>query len=245
MRKCLRNYRRMMTESEEEKDKKIKELEEKLKKLEEAVKVGKDEKEGTEEEAGIGIAEEVIGGFLPGLGKMVAGLKTTEAFKERFEEVDREIEKRMKEGGGGTTRGKSSIGKRPHIEASYSVRTLTGEKHEPSFRGKERVQRGREKERVKEIRVDKEAVKQKEPLIDIMAEKDYIMVIAEMPGVEEEALKTEIGDSGTKLIIFTEGEDKKRYYKEVDLPSPVKRELKRMYKHGVLEVRLEKEAEKK
>ena len=235
-----------MTENEEERDKKIKELEEKLKKLEEAVKAGKDEKEETKEaEEGIGIAEEVLGGFLPGLGKMVAGLKKTDAFKERFEEVDREIEKRMKEGGGGTTSGRSSIGKRPHIEASYSVRTIVGEKHEPSFRGKERVQRGREKERVKEIRVDKEAVTQKEPLIDIMSEKDYIMVIAEMPGVEEEAIKTELDDSGTKLIIFTEGEDKKRYYKEVDLPSPVKGELKRMYKHGVLEVRLEKEAEKK
>ncbi len=230
-----------MIENEEERDKKIKELEEKLKKLEEAVKAGKGEKEETKEaEEGIGIAEEVLGGFLPGLGKMVAGLKKSEAFKERFEEVDREIEKRMKEGGG-----KPSIGKRPHIEASYSVRTIVGEKHEPSFGGKERVQRGREKERVKEIRVDKEAVKQKEPLIDIMAEKDYIMVVAEMPGVEEEAIKTEITDSGTKLVIFTEGEAKKRYYKEVDLPSPVKGELKRMYKHGVLELRLKKEAEKK
>ena len=233
-----------MTENEEEKDRKIKELEEKLKKLEEAVKAGKDEKAGTEEE---GVAEEILGGFLPGLGKMVAGLKNSDAFKERFEEVDREIEKRMKEGGGGTTRGRSSIGMRPHVDINYSVRTLTGEKHVSSFSGKGGAQRQKRpaKERVKEVRVDKEAVKKKEPLIDIMAEKDYIMVIAEMPGVEEEAIKTEIGDSGTKLIIFTEGEDKKRYYKEVDLPSPVKGELKRMYKHGVLEVRLEKEAEKK
>ena len=236
--------KKTMTENEEEKDKKIKELEEKLKKLEEAVKAGKDEKGGTEEEAGIGAAEQILGGFLPGLGKMVAGLKNSEAFKERFEEVDREIEKRMKEGGGGaTSRGRSSIGMRPHVDVNYSVRTLSGEKHVSSFSGKEEAQRqrGREKEHVKEIRVDKEEVKQKEPLIDIMAEKDYIMVIAEMPGVEEEAIKAEIGDSGTKLIIFTEGEDKKRYYKEVDLPSPVKGELKRMYKHGVLEVRLEKE----
>ena len=245
-----------MTENEEEKEKKIKELEEKVKKLEKAVKSGKEEKEETEEEEeGTGIAEEIIGGFFPGLGKMVKGLKKSEAFKERFEEVDREIEERMKEGGSGSgreiSRGRYSVGKRPgpHVEADYSVRTLVGEKHEPSFgrvRGREEAQRRREREkRVKEIRVDKEAVKEKEPLIDIMAEKDCIMVIAEMPGVEEKDIKTEIGDGSGKLIISTEGEGegegKSKYYKEVDLPSGVKGEIKRMYKHGVLEVRLEKE----
>ncbi len=41
-----------------------------------------------------------------------------------------------------------------------------------------------------------------------------------------------------------EGEGKSKYYKEVDLPSEVKGEIKRMYKHGVLEVRLEKEVKK-
>ena len=219
-----------MSENEEEKDKKIKDLEEKLRKL---------------EETGIGATEGILGGLLPGLGKMVAGLKNSDAFKERFEEVDREIEKKLKEGGGGgTLRGRSSIGMRPHVDINYSVRTLTGEKYDSSFRGKGETQRQtrREKAPIKEIRMDKEAVMQKEPLIDIMAEKDYIMVIAEMPGVEEEAIKTEIGKSRTKLVIFTEGGDKKRYYKEVDLPSPVKGELKKMYKNGVLEVRLEKEA---
>ena len=245
-----------MTENEErEEKKKIKELEEKVKKLEKAVKTEKEEKEVTEEEEeGTGIAEEIIGGFFPGLGKMVKGLKKSEVFKERFEEVDKEIEERMKEGGSGReiSRGRYSVGKRPgpHVEADYSVRTIVGEKHEPSFgrvRGREEVQRRREREkRVKEIRVDKEAVKEKEPLIDIMAEKDYIMVIAEMPGVEEKDIKTEIGDGSGKLIISTEGkgegegEGKSKYYKEVDLPSEVKGEIKRMYKHGVLEVRLEK-----
>ena len=247
-----------MTENEErEEKKKIKELEEKVKKLEKAVKTEKEEKEVTEEEEeGTGIAEEIIGGFFPGLGKMVKGLKKSEVFKERFGEVDKEIEARMKEGGGGggreISRGRYSVGKRPHIEADYSVRTIVGEKHEPSYRkvrGREEVQRRREREkRVKEIRVDKEAVKEKEPLIDIMDEKDCIMVIAEMPGVEEKDIKTEIGDGSGKLIISTEGEGegegKRKYYKEVDLPSGVKGEIKRMYKHGVLEVRLEKEVKK-
>ncbi len=248
-----------MTENEEEKEKKkIKELEEKVKKLEKEVKVktGKEEKEEKEEEEeGTGIAEEIIGGFFPGLGKMVKGLGKSEVFKERLGEVDREIEERMKEGGGGSgreiSREKYSMGKRPHVEADYSVRTLVGEKHKPSFRGREEVQRRGEREkeqdRVKEIRVDKEAVKEKEPLIDIRDEKDYIMVIAEIPGVDEEEIKTEIGDGGNKLIISTEGEGegKSKYYKEVDLPSEVKGEIKRMYKHGILEVRLEKGEEKK
>ena len=244
----------MTGNEEEEKEKKIKELEEKVKKLEKAVKAEKEEAE--EEEEGTGIAEEIIGGFFPGLGKMVKGLKKSEVFKERFEEVDREIEERRKEGGSGReiSRGRYSVGKRPgpHVEADYSVRTIVGEKHEPSYRkvrGREEVQRRREREkRVKEIRVDKEAVKEKEPLIDIMDEKDCIMVIAEMPGVEEKDIKTEIGDGSGKLIISTEGEGegegKSKYYKEVDLPSGVKGEIKRMYKHGVLEVRLEKEEKK-
>jgi len=162
-------------------------------------------------------------------------MKKSEVFRERFEEVDREIEERMKGGIGGReiSRGRYSIGRCPRVDFGYSVRTLVEEKYEPSFRG-------REKRMVREIRVDEEAAKEKEPLIDIMDEKDYMVVIAEVPGVEEEDIKIEIGDGGGKLIISTEGEDKRRYYKEVDLPSKVKGEIKRMYKHGVLEVKLEK-----
>ncbi len=83
----------------------------------------------------------------------------------------------------------------------------------------------------------------REPIIDIFDEKDYLEIIAEIPGVNEEDIKTEI--KGDILIISAESGDRK-YSKEILLPKGADtKEIKSTYKNGILKLRLEKNIEKK
>lgn len=77
-----------------------------------------------------------------------------------------------------------------------------------------------------------------EPLVDVIDGKDSVTVYAELPGVE----KGEIGLSATESgLTISVPNDKRRYYKEVDLPSKINPDTaKATYKNGVLEVYLEK-----
>ncbi len=80
--------------------------------------------------------------------------------------------------------------------------------------------------------------KVREPLIDLFDEADKIVIVAEIPGVEEEKIKIEVKDD----IIELKAEDSdKKYHKEILLPAKVKKEsLRTTYKNGVLEITLTK-----
>ncbi|ABM81090.1 archaeal heat shock protein Hsp20 [Hyperthermus butylicus] len=78
-----------------------------------------------------------------------------------------------------------------------------------------------------------------EPLVEVIDEKDKVVVIAEIPGVEKDKIDIRIKDG--KLIIRAEDRERK-YYKEIELPPNIKPETaKAKYKNGVLEVTIEKE----
>lgn len=78
----------------------------------------------------------------------------------------------------------------------------------------------------------------REPIIDIFDEKEEVRLYAEIPGVSEEKIETEI--SGDILKLSAENTDRK-YAKEILLPSKVKPEtLEKTYKNGVLEIRIKK-----
>lgn len=78
----------------------------------------------------------------------------------------------------------------------------------------------------------------REPLVDLFDEADKIVIVAEIPGVEEGKIKVEVKDD----IVELEAEDSdKKYHKEILLPSKVKKEsLRSTYKNGVLEITLTK-----
>ncbi|MBD3182391.1 Hsp20/alpha crystallin family protein [Candidatus Poribacteria bacterium] len=79
----------------------------------------------------------------------------------------------------------------------------------------------------------------REPMVDIFDEGDYILVIAEMPGVSETEIKYEIkGD-----ILILSGEKKERkYYKEILLSAPVDEEkTKYSNRNGIVEIKLWKQ----
>lgn len=81
----------------------------------------------------------------------------------------------------------------------------------------------------------------REPIIDVMEEKDKVIVIAELPGVSDKEIKVSVHDD----ILVIEASNKDRgYAKEVLLPYAVDAsEVKRSYKNGILKVTLSRATE--
>jgi len=76
----------------------------------------------------------------------------------------------------------------------------------------------------------------REPIVDIFDEEDLVLVLAELPGVEEGDIHLEVKDD--ILNLTAEGKDRK-YSKEVLLPSVVDADtMESTYKNGVLEIKL-------
>ena len=90
----------------------------------------------------------------------------------------------------------------------------------------EELKREKEKEIFAEVREDEEG---------------HLVVLAELPGVEEEDILLEVENV---LKISVNGKNKNgKYSKQVLLPEPAKI-MEKTYKHNVLEVKLKKEVEK-
>src|SRR3990172_6307914 len=79
---------------------------------------------------------------------------------------------------------------------------------------------------------------EREPITDVFDEKEEVVVMAEMPGINEEGISLDL--KGDILEIKAVGKDRK-YHKEVLLPSKVKSEtLTSAYKNGILEIKIKK-----
>jgi HSP20 family protein len=75
----------------------------------------------------------------------------------------------------------------------------------------------------------------REPLVDVFDEGETMIVIAELPGVEESEVRVEV--HGDVLSLETTGE--RRYAREVLLPAPALPDsLRQTYRNGILELRL-------
>lgn len=78
----------------------------------------------------------------------------------------------------------------------------------------------------------------REPLVDVLDEGDYLVIIAELPGVEAEDVHQEV--EGDILELRAETSDRK-YSKEVLLPAAVDpASMRSSYRNGILEIRLRK-----
>ena len=79
---------------------------------------------------------------------------------------------------------------------------------------------------------------EREPIADVFDEKDHILVVAELPGIEEGDIKTEIKDD---ILNISAEKGERKYKKEVLLPSKVEAEpIFSAYKNGILEIKLKK-----
>ncbi len=81
----------------------------------------------------------------------------------------------------------------------------------------------------------------REPIIDVFDEDDTVVVVAELPGVEENDI--DISVSGDTLFLRALGKDRK-YSKKTPLPaSTIGSTMKSSFKNGILEVVLKKARE--
>ncbi|MGQ9530403.1 MAG: Hsp20/alpha crystallin family protein [Candidatus Bathycorpusculaceae bacterium] len=79
------------------------------------------------------------------------------------------------------------------------------------------------------------------PLIDVLEEKDEVIVVAEAHGLDKESLRIQIENQ--RLTLSGEALDGK-YHKSLNLPVRViPNAMRTRYKNGVLEIRLKKAVE--
>lgn len=181
-------------------------------KLEEVRKVfGEKKKEDKKRGSDFGLG---LGGIFEGLGSLIES-----------------VSKIAKEGKGtiSKTGEIKGLGDKAKGIYGFTVRTLAdGESKVESFGNIKKTPKGPVVE------------EEREPIVDVFDEKDHILVIAELPGVEEEDIKTEIkGD----ILNISVQEKERKYKKEVLLPSKVEAEpTSSIYKNGILELKLKKQA---
>jgi HSP20 family protein len=78
----------------------------------------------------------------------------------------------------------------------------------------------------------------REPMVDVFDEEKELVVVAELPGVEEKDIHFKVRDN---ILDLSAEKGERKYKKEVLLPAQVDAEsMKSSYKNGVLEVRLNK-----
>lgn len=78
----------------------------------------------------------------------------------------------------------------------------------------------------------------REPVVDVLDEGDHILVIAEMPGVEEKDIRVRVNGDIVEIAAAT---GDRRYQREVLLPAAVAPEkVETSYRNGVLKVDLTK-----
>lgn len=75
----------------------------------------------------------------------------------------------------------------------------------------------------------------REPLVDIFEEEDYILIVAEMPGISSEDVKLDVKDD---VLTITAQRGDKKYNKEILLPRPViKEKMIVSCNNGMLEIK--------
>jgi HSP20 family protein len=82
----------------------------------------------------------------------------------------------------------------------------------------------------------------REPLVDVMDEKDKYKIFVELPGVDKESVKLDVAENSMQIST----NDDRKFYKMIDLESAVDPESsKAYYKNGVLTVELDKKEKRK
>jgi len=76
----------------------------------------------------------------------------------------------------------------------------------------------------------------REPIVDVFDEEDTIIIVAELPGVDEKDIKFEIKDD---IVMLSAGTGEKKYYKEILLSKSVnEKKTSSSYRNGIFELKL-------
>ncbi len=79
---------------------------------------------------------------------------------------------------------------------------------------------------------------EREPIVDIFDEKDFVLIVTELPGVSEKDINFELEGDILKLSAIS-GE--RKYLKEILLPHKMEEDnIVSSYKNGILEIKIKK-----
>ncbi|MCG2677632.1 Hsp20/alpha crystallin family protein [bacterium] len=173
----------------------------------------KEEEEEKETEIDFGIGKLSFGGLFKGIGSLI--------------DLANKVAKEGKEISGTKEFKIKGFPKEARGVYGFSVKTLAG--GEPRVETFGNIKETPKGPVVKEVR---------EPMVDVFDEKDYVLVVAELPGVSKENVDFEI--KGDILTISAKTKERK-YAKEVLLPCAVDAKgVTSSYKNGILEIKLQK-----
>ena len=176
----------------------------------------KDDDQTKKVDIDLGAGKLSLGGFFQGIGSFIESVSD---LASRMEE----------EGKGEETRKGEFTSPSGLVKAVYGISIKTNLDGQPiveSFGNVKRTAQGPVVE------------SERQPLVDVFDEKDDVVFIVELPGIEEEQINTEIeGD----ILTLSTANDSHKYYKEIVLPKDVDvSTIKSKYKNGVLEIRMSK-----
>jgi HSP20 family protein len=79
---------------------------------------------------------------------------------------------------------------------------------------------------------------EREPMTDIFDEKEELVIIAEMPGIDEKDIKIDLRED---ILDISADSKTRKYRKELLLPLKVEKEkMESKYNNGILEIRIKK-----
>lgn len=167
---------------------------------------------GTRDSADIGLGAG-LGGLFEGLGSL-------------FDLVSKLAEDGQEQSGdSGTVESKDG-----RMKVVYGLNVRTGLNGKPTIEQFGNVRKSKQGPVVSETR---------EPLVDVLDEETQVVVIAELPGVDEKDVQVQVEGDMLHLSAATKG---RKYESSVELPAAVKPEsLQSFYRNGILEVRLAKQ----
>ncbi|MEW6456328.1 MAG: archaeal heat shock protein Hsp20 [Acidobacteriota bacterium] len=173
----------------------------------------KKEEEEKEIELNFGIGKISFGGLFKGIGNLI---DLVSKLSEEAEEIKKE--------------GEVKLGKEIKGVYGFSIRTLVGGK--PIVETFGNIRETPKGPVVEEVR---------EPIVDIFDEKDHILMVAELPGVEQSDIQIEIKED---ILNISAERGERKYRKEVLLPTLVDETTKKTtYKNGILEIEIKKKQE--
>lgn len=161
---------------------------------------------------------------IPFVGGLLKGLEKFIDLAERAEKAGGELKR------SGNIKG---LGERKDIRGVYgfTVRTGLGQKTKVEPFGN-----------IKKTKAGSLVVETREPIVDVFDEKDHVLIIAELPGVDEKSIKLDFRSKAEKniLLLETSGGSQK-YSKEILLPAQIDLESRdTSFKNGLLELKFNK-----
>jgi HSP20 family protein len=167
-----------------------------------------------------GLAEGILDN-IPGLGGLFKTLKKSPAFKEKMEEINDELERKIKE----TPLKKSDVNTSFGFSMGTPGGSRSGETREKPFKAH------------KTTKKSSASRGQKEWPADIFDEEDHIKIITEMPGVDKKEIIVNLEND--VLTIYTDN-IKRKYSHKLKLPCSPKGKLTKSYKNGILAINIKK-----